>query len=289
MREYFARSQDSPLGRLDVRVKMAMAFSISLLAVLGSSVTLLGALAVVGLIVFFSGRPNARQVRLVAFTCALVVWGMMFSQAIFYDRYPRHALVTLLEPNAVFRDGLRIYAQGIRYGMVQSMRVLAVMLTGYGVCFSTAPDRFLRGLRAMHVPFSLAFMAVTAVRFIPILAEEFQSVRQAMRLKGYRPFKRGLRDTIRTEIGSLRPVLGGVIRRSQNVALSVVTRGFGFGRERTALRHERLRLNHWLALAAMLVVVGSVATGKLLFWLYQQQIYYSAALRPLYEFTRDWL
>jgi hypothetical protein len=73
------------------------------------------------------------------------------------------------------------------------------------------------------------------------------------------------------------------------VALSVVTRGFGFGRERTAYRRDRLRASHWLALAALALVVGTVAALKLLFWLYQQEIYYSAALRPLYELTRRWL
>lgn len=285
----FDRNPTSPLGRLDVRLKMAAALCLSLVVVLVDSLPMLAAVAAVGLLLFALSRPNASQVKLVALTSALVVWGIMFSQGIFYNRFPRRALVVLAEPNWLFTDGLSIYAEGIYHGMVQSLRLLGVILAGYAICFSTEPDRFLRGLLAIRLPYSLSFMAVSAIRFLPIVAEEFRTVRTAMRLKGYRPFRHGIGSTIRTEVSSLRPVMAGTIRRSQEVALSILSRGFALGAKRTSLYEDRFRAWHWLVLAGMIVVVTAIASCKVLFWLYQHEVYYADGLRGLYHFVRHWL
>jgi energy-coupling factor transport system permease protein len=287
--QLFNRNATSPLGRLDVRLKMAIAFSMSLLVVLVDSVPMLGTVAVAGVLLFVLGWPNVSQVKLVCVTLALVIWGLMLSQGIFYSRFPRHALVVLVEPNWLFADGLKIYTEGLHHGLVQSLRFMAMGLAGYAICFSTEPDRFLRGLLAMRVPFSLSFMAVSAIRFLPLVAEEFRAVRTAMRLKGYRPFRGGIRDTIRVEVAGLRPVLAGTIRRSQEVALSILTRGFTLESKRTSLHHERFRPWHWVALTGMITVVGAISLCKVLFWLYEHEVYYAAALRPLYSLVRNWL
>ena len=289
MSNWFVRDTNTPLGRLDARMKMALGFFVSVQVVLVDSIAYLLALAVLGLLIFMWGRPSKFQAKLTALSLGVLVWGVILSQGFFYSHHPRTILVQLLPPNAIFADGLNIYRQGLRYGLVQSFRMMAMMLTGYAICFSTEPDQFFRGLVAMRAPFSVSFMAVTAIRFIPIVAAEFATVRTAMRLKGYRPFKLGVRDTLRTEVASLRPVLAGAIRRSEEVALAIVTRGFAFGRARTSLYEQRLRAWHWGALVAMLAMVVSLASCKALFWLYLGEIYYTPALRPLYQFARDWL
>lgn len=289
MNDTFSRNHASPFGRLDVRLKMALGFSMSLLIVLADSLALLSALALTGVLIFLLCHPRRTQRRLAVISCALLVWGMMVSQGIFYNRFPRHAILVILEPNWFFADGLKVYAQGLYHGGIQSLRILAVSLTGYAICFSTEPDRFLRGLMAVRIPFSISFMAVSAVRFIPVVAQEFQTVRMAMRLKGYRPFRNGLRDTVAAEVSSLRPILAGAIRRSQEVALSIITRGFTFGAPRTSLHEEPFTARHWCAAAAIATLVGVIAICKTLFWLYQQEIYYSSALRPFYAFAREWL
>jgi len=285
----FNRNATSPLGRLDVRLKMAIAFSMSLLVVLVDSVPMLATVAVAGVLLFLLGWPNVSQVKLVCVTLALVVWGLMLSQGIFYSRFPRHALVVLVQPNWLFADGLKVYAEGLHHGLVQSLRFTAMGLAGYAICFSTEPDRFLRGLLAMRVPFSLSFMAVSAIRFLPLVAEEFRAVRTAMRMKGYRPFRGGLRDTIRVEVAGQNRSQAGTIRRSQEVALSILTRGFTLDAKRTSLHHERFRAWHWVALTGMITVVGAIGLCKVLFWLYEHEVYYAAGLRPLYSLVRNWL
>ncbi len=289
MRSWSFHRADSPFGRLDARMKLALGFFVSVQVVLADNPVLQAALACLGLCVFLTARPTAFQAKLTVLSIVLLVWGLMLSQGFFYNAYPRTVLVRLLAPNPILREGLNIYREGVRYGMIQALRLMALLLTGYAICFSTEPDQFLRGLVALRAPFSLSFMAVTAIRFVPIVAGEFATVRAAMRMKGYRPFRRGLADTLRTEVSSLRPVLAGAVRRSEQVALAIVTRGFSFEGARTSLHEQHLRPWHWAALALMFVLTAAIGACKVLFWLYQSEVYYTSSLRALYQFTRDWL
>ncbi len=285
----FTAEKTSPMSCWSARLKMALGFSMSLWVVLVDSLPALFAAAVAGLLVFLLARPNRSQWKLVLVSTLLVVWGLLLSQALFYHRYPRHAVLVILEPNWFFEDGLKIYAEGIRHGLVQSLRITAVGLVSYAICFSTQPDQFLRGLLGLGVPFGLAFMATSAIRFLPVVAGEFRAVRTAMRLKGYRPFRRGVLDTVRTEISSLRPVLAGSIRRSQEVALSILARGFSPEGRRSSLLDHRVPAGERLVAAGLILLVLAVASCKVLFLLYQYEIYYAPQLRPLYAFVRNWL
>jgi energy-coupling factor transport system permease protein len=287
--DYFNRNTDSPFGRLDVRLKMAIGFAVSLLVILVDTLASLSACAVMGTCCFVLCFPNRKQTGLVIVTTAMIVWGLMFSQGIFYVEEPRHALFTLLPPNPVFKYGLKVYAQGLHHGAIQSLRIVAASLTGFAICFSTEPDQFLRGLISVKIPFSLSFMAVSAIRFIPVMAQEIATVRNAMRLKGYHPFKRGITDTVVSETSVLRPVLAGTIRRSQEIALSIQTRGFSMSGQRTFWVENILTIKDKCALWVIFAVVLAVATSKGLFWLYQFEVYYSPQMRPLYGFVRAWL
>ena len=283
------RNDASPFGRLNVCLKLAICFSASCMAVLLDSLVSLSILMALGGVVFFLSKPSSTQIRLVLLLCAFIIWGLMLGQAIFYSRFPRDALLTLIEPNAVFKDGLRIYLQGIKYGAIQSFRIIAVGLCGYAVCFSTEPDDFLKGFVALKVPYSLAFMAVSAIQFIPVAVESLVETHTAMRLKGYRPLKRGFRQTVRTEIGALRAVIAGTIRRSEEKSLSILTRGFDIAGKRTAFKDERLKRGDRIAVAALGAVLICLTTVKVLFWLYQNEVWSASELRSLYAFTRVWL
>lgn len=287
--DYFNRNSDSPFGRLDVRLKMAIGFAVSLLVILVDTLASLSACAVMGTCCFVLCFPNRKQTGLVIVTTAMIVWGLMFSQGVFYAEEPRHAIFTLLPPNPVFKYGLKVYAQGLHHGAIQSLRIVAASLTGFAICFSTEPDQFLRGLISVKIPFSLSFMAVSAIRFIPVMAQEIATVRNAMRLKGYHPFKRGITDTVVSETSVLRPVLAGTIRRSQEIALSIQTRGFSMSGQRTFWVENILTIKDKCALWVIFAVVLAVATSKGLFWLYQFEVYYSPQMRPLYGFVRAWL
>ncbi|OPZ15834.1 MAG: putative HMP/thiamine permease protein YkoC [candidate division BRC1 bacterium ADurb.BinA364] len=289
MKPDYARQIQAPLARLDVRAKLALGFAMSLLCVLADGVFMLAGLALAGLAVCAAARPTRAQMKLIAFSIALLAWGVVFSQSLFYDRHPRTVLLWIVPPNRWSEDGLAFYAQGMAHGLKQSLRMMALALTGYAVCFTTEPDRFMRGLAAMRAPYALSFMAVAAIRFVPVAAREFAAVRQAMRMKGYRPFRNGVRATLRTEAASLRPILAATIRRSEEVALSIVSRGFEVEGRRTSLRDEAMSKTDWVVAAGAAIAVAAALALKTLSWLGQWGIYYHPNLRWLYHAAREWL
>lgn len=287
--DLLSRNSRSLFGRLKVEIKLSIGFSMSVAAVLADSLPFLSTLLLIGIVVFGLSGPNHSQVKLVWSISVLLVWGLIFSQSIFYSHYPRDTLLTIVDPNPFFREGLRVYLQGIHHGATQSFRMLAIGFVGYAICFSTEPDEFLAGLMAFKVPFSLAFMAVSAIQFVPIVVEEVRQIRIAMVLKGYRPFRAGIWQTVQTEIGTLGSVLAGTIRRSEEKALSIMTRGFDIRGTRTSLYDSRLKPKEVAVQVALFSVVFGLLAVKTLFWLYQNQIFGTSRLRTLYEFTRVWL
>lgn len=287
--DLLSRNNHSPFGRLSVEIKLSIGFSMSVVAVLADSLICLSVLLIVGTVVFGLSRPNRSQLKLVGSISVLLVWGLILSQSIFYNQYPRDTLFTIVDPNPLFREGLCVYLQGIHHGAIQSFRMLAIGFVGHAICFSTEPDDFLIGLMAFKVPFSLAFMAVSAIQFVPIVIEETRQIRVAMVSKGYRPFRAGVWQTVQTEIGTLRSVLAGTIRRSEEKALSIMTRGFNFEDSRTSLYDSRLGPKEAAVQVALFSLVFGLVSVKTLFWLYQNQIFSASQLRTLYEFTRVWL
>ena len=279
----------SLMRRLNVRFKLALGFSMSVMAIAVDSLFFLTGLMLAGVLIFISTKPSRMQVWLIFLLCLLIAWGAMYSQAIFYNQFPRDVLFTIIEPNNVFRDGLHVYHQGIYYGALQSFRMVAVLLTGYAICFSTSDDQFLRGFVALKVPYSISFMAVSAIQFVPVAVAEFRQVRTAMRLKGYRPFKTRFRSTLKTELGALGTMLAGTIRRSEEKAISILTRGFDVGGARSSFREDTLKTKEKIAIATMLFVVIGIVTMRILFWGYQYQLFYLPELRAVYGFVRDWL
>lgn len=287
--QFFEQNKKTTAANLDVRVKTVFAICMSMFTIIVDSIPALTAAAAAGALFLISVKPNKLQWKFTLFTTFALVWGLMISQGIFYRSYPRNVLFRITSANLIFPEGLALYREGIRHGLLQSCRLLAASFTGFAICFSTAPSQFLSGMRSMKVPYSLAFMTVSAVRFIPIAIQEFFTVRTALRIKGYRPFKAGLRKTVAVEISVLRPVIGATIRRSEETAMSILARGFNFHTERTSCFDKPLHPCERIAIAIIIAATTATAAVKVVFLLYIHEFYYSETLRPLYAFVREWL
>jgi energy-coupling factor transport system permease protein len=271
------------LGTCDPRLKLAWLAWVSCLCVLLDSLAALAALALV------AATPAAfLRIRLAGWLAigtvlALVVWGTLLSQGLFYDRWPRSMLVSLIEPRTLAGwefSGLAIYREGIVYGAVQSLRLVAMMLAGLCVCLSTSPERLLAALARCRVPVAIGFVTVTALRFLPAMLAEIAIVRQAQRLRGAR--------RLRGQMGLLLlPVLASALRRSTALAASVTSRGFDPAARRTFYPELRFRPLERVAIAVLVASGAAIGAAKALYWLYVGDLYYASGLRELYDFVRQ--
>jgi energy-coupling factor transport system permease protein len=210
----------------------------------------------------------------------LITWSTVLSQGLFWAGWPRTPLWTL--------GPLHFYREGALHGLLQSARFIAALSGGALLAVSTPPDRLVSALITMRIPFGLALMAASSMRFLPLVAEEWGVVRQARDARSARRL-RGPWTALRREAMLLQPLLARALRRSLALAESLDTRGF----HPTAPRKPRypLKLNRrdWM----VWILGGFSLTGllfcRLLFFLYRWEIYYLPAFRPLYAWIRTYL
>ncbi|NLY84190.1 MAG: energy-coupling factor transporter transmembrane protein EcfT [Acholeplasmataceae bacterium] len=217
----------------------------------------------------------------------LGLWGSMFSQALFFAQTPRTPVMVLLEPGAgilgSFTGGIAVYREGILYGAVQGLRSAIMLTAGLLVCWTSDPRQLLKALVAWRLSPQIAFMLVTAVRFLPVLAAEAGEILIALRLRS--GTEMGRKSVIRHLPYIAKPLLARCLRRSQTLALSVTSRGVFLSKVKEFDVWEKTEKVSCLFLAAAVIFV---LFSKLLYLL-SEQGYYFGDLRMLYDWTKLFL
>lgn len=292
-RSYDERPREDCEG-CDPRLKLVWLACVSTTSVLLDSVIALCVLFAVACLGLSRVRMRARAWIALSALFVMISWSTLLSQAMFYRLEPRTVLVTLVEEFSLggFEfEGLRIYREGAAYGLAQSLRVLAVTAAGFSVCLSTSAGRLLAAMGKLRVPVAIGFVTVAALRFLPMLAQEWTTVRQARRLRGYRPRwgPSHLVATIRGELSAWYPIAASAVRRSDTFATAIASRGFDGAARRTYFPPLHLRGIEIAALCALLVVTSAILFAKVLYWCYVGEVYYRSELLALYDFARQYL
>lgn len=226
-------------------------------------------------------RPSPAWQRRGLLAVATIVWSTVLSQGLFYAEQPRVALASL--------GPLTLWREGVTWGLAQSLRFVGLSLAGIALSASTPPDRLHAALLRLRVPFGLALMAATALRFLPAIGQEILVVRRARAARGRPVWRRPPWQWLALELSLLRPVVARSWRRAHSLAESLDARGFDPLAPRAVRRPLQLRpLDHLLLVGAGTLTLA-VAGARLLFLLYTSDTWYHPALRPLYGFVRGWL
>ena len=276
-------------------MKIGLVLAASVLVVLiDAPWTLAGILGVVAALYAASGFPGSK-LRLAAGIVLLTVWGTMLAQALFYASVPRTAVLVLIPRDfpvlGGITGGLCIYREGLAYGAVQSLRIVTMIGLGLLVCWTTDPGEFLGVLVRLKVPYGVAFMTVTALRFLPVVVSEAQVVAAARRMKGYHLRRWQSMRPVRRLTEFFAPVFANAIRRSRALAVSVESRAFDpvGGRSTRAAHASPLGFFGAAFLGFLSALLLAVAAMKLLHWMFLEEIYYSSSLRGVYDFVRTYL
>ena len=238
-------------------------------------------------------KPKLRQIGLLLIVLFFTTWGLIYSQGIFYNAFPRTILISLVSSEFPFigawTGGIHIYREGLFYGIIQSLRFNTPLVIGFYIVWSTQPRDLLLALGQLRVPGALAFMVTTALHFIPVIAAEATTVIRSQRLRGFRYIRINLIATARGVINIFRPILAGNIRHATQLGESVESRGFSpdITTERTSLRTSQMRKRDYCLLALLSLCLICVIGLKGIYFCYVNGIYYGSWLRGAYTFTRE--
>jgi energy-coupling factor transport system permease protein len=161
---------------------------------------------------------------------------------------------------------IRIGAETLLIGIGLMLRLLAIALAGILATATTEPSDLADALiQQLGVSPRFAIGALAALRLVPLMARERQTIALARRARGV-DSGRNLVAAVRLAGGQLVALLVGAVRRGSRMALAMEARGFGSLPSRTVARVQRMRATDWAwiagaaALAALAVGI-SLALG----------------------------
>ncbi len=250
------RPVDTYLHRLDARAKMIPVTVVLIFGLLTESFLFYGViLAALGIGLLGSGVSprqlftNFRPILiLVAITAAYHIVFSGGESAVVFDW-----------------QGIRIREAALSNAAFFSLRLVIFVSIAFLVTLTSSPSeladafgKIIRPLRKLKVPVQdLTLILFMAIRFIPVLYEEFEAIRNAQIIRGVR-FTGSVVSRIRKTLSIIIPVFVAALQRADDLALAIEARGYQSDGERTVYSRLRFGAQEWLfgmGLSAAIIVL----------------------------------
>jgi energy-coupling factor transport system permease protein len=154
--------------------------------------------------------------------------------------------------------GGRAMAESLENAVAMTLRFI-VLVESFSIFFlTTSPDHLGLALEQTHIPYEFCFAFTTAVRFVPVLAEEAQTIMDAQKARGLELERGNFLKRIRNYIPILIPLIVSAIRRSLELAEAMESRAWGATKNRTNLYVLKMHRGDIVLLA---ITVGILATA----------------------------
>jgi len=125
--------------------------------------------------------------------------------------------------------------------------------------FTTDPNNLAIGLVKLRLPYKLAFVVSSTLRFLPLVFGEIQAAIDTLRLRGHAPETMGILERVRTYSKIAVPVTLSALFRAQQIEVALQSRAFSGAHDRTYLHESKLEAPDWGVIAGAglaLVVAG---------------------------------
>lgn len=237
----------SVIHRLDPRVKIGAVFFyvISLFFIKKTAVYALAGIILV--LLFFAARiPFRYAVR------GLKGFGFLLAFTFLCDIFftPGDPLIKI--------GILKITRQGAVLGTKICLRLIFMISSSSLMTYTTTSDDIARGLESIMKPLGyikvpvhdISTMITIALRFIPILVDEFDRIEIAQRARGADFEKGGIADRIRRFMPLLVPLFSSALKKAGDLSLAMDARCYNSGPQRTQYRVLHLKTADILFLGA---------------------------------------
>lgn len=136
------------------------------------------------------------------------------------------------------------------------IRLFPIFMLGYYIIKSTKTNEFIAAMVKWHIPESFIIPISVVFRFIPTLAEEHSSIKNAMKMRGIKfGTKKFWRNpTIFLEYRVI-PLMISVVKIGDELSAAALTRGLGSMKERTSVVATRFCIYDF--------IIGMISIGLL--------------------------
>jgi energy-coupling factor transport system permease protein len=204
----------TPIHLLDPRAKLVLLFVIFTLSILFSNLIIL-------LVIFIVQIP-------------MILLANSFKRWLFSIRGGSFFAILIFLANFITGSTLT-------FSLTMMLRFL-VLISSFSFFFmTTSPDDLGLALEELHIPYALCFTFTTAVRLVPTMAIEAQTIMDAQRSRGLELDKGNLFKRIRNYLPILIPLIVLAIKRSIELAEALESRAFDVSKKRVSYIVLRLR------------------------------------------------
>ncbi|MDD2702773.1 MAG: energy-coupling factor transporter transmembrane component T [Candidatus Omnitrophica bacterium] len=263
---------------LSPEIKIAYSIAVSILIVILNSPRELFLLAAAVLLVLFLAGPGFGRIRLLFFAVAAVVLSTFASQAVFYSFEPKTAVFTLVPDDfpvvGRFTGGIYMYREGMIYGLVQSLRLIAALTMAVTVVISTHPAHMVEALVRLRFSRSFSFVITMSIRFLPFMFEQSKRIVLALRMRGIKT--RSINGAFRMIRFIFIPLVVNSLRQAKIAAFAAETRGIALdknspdGRRKNSFfdfnTFELITISFFIILMYVSIVPFKMGLGRIPFF-----------------------
>jgi energy-coupling factor transport system permease protein len=136
--------------------------------------------------------------------------------------------------------GHQLYADTLNFAFSLAVRIYVIFVLSLIFVRTTNPrDLAVASVQVLRVPYRIAYSLFVALRIIPLIEDQFETVRAAQAVRGV-GMDPGIRGRIRNSVRYALPVLVGVMREANVMVLSMESRAFGAFPTRTFVDDVRM-------------------------------------------------
>lgn len=250
-------SVDSPIHKLDPRIKIVMAIFYIVIVFLANSIVSMALLLISALaLIFISNIP----IKIVLRSVKMIVFIIAFTAIIniFWTQGNGDPLLDL--------GFAQIYTEGVVNALFLIIRIFVLIIGGsILLTYTTTPialtdgiERLLSPLKKIGLPVhDFAMIMTIALRFIPTLMEEADKIMSAQKARGADFTNGSLIQRAKALIPILIPLFSSSIRHALDLATAMECRCYKGGEGRTRMKQLKCRASDILALLGV-VLFGAV-------------------------------
>ncbi len=225
--------------QLDPRAKMLPVCLMTSLAIIRNSTFELFVILILALSLAFLVRASLAKVFFKLRHLLSTFLGIFIVQLIFN----RSGEALLTAGNRVI-----VTDSGLENGLGFVLRMMIILLCGTVLATSSSQDT-VNSLVQLKLPYTLAFMVITAISFIPLMGREVSHTLVSLQLRGINLKKIPARQKVRAFTYLFFPVIMQTLDKAQELSIALDLRGFRSGFKRTSRIKLRLRYTDWLVMA----------------------------------------
>lgn len=268
---------DTFLHKLSGASKTRMFAALIVVTIMTFDVRILIPLLAVGLVAFFSVKPDWKQIW---WLVVLVVVGNITNLVLYWVASPNAGMEYSNGSTVLFafNSYLIVTAETMWYLFARMVKMMATFFLSLTYILAITPSEVAAGLYSMGVPYKLCSVVALALRYIPDIGRDYTNIKISMQCRGVEldAKRASLMTRLKQTVLILVPLIISSFDRIGNIANAMDLRGFGKKKKRTYYsEHEPTKADKGFKVAYIIIGIFCVVyiVGKII-WPPEMTVWY---------------